>query len=288
METAGDVRHARDDRPAVGQLDRGDGTDFAEALDDAAPAGKIPPSRARAAITITTPAPVASARKTEPPIEIGLPVTISGTAWPDLHRVGVHHPGHRLLVRRHVGRRDVLLRADDREQLGGEAAGHAPGARARERARIAPDAALRPAVGKPQQRALPGHPHRQRRALAQRDVGVVPHPALRRAEDARVLDAIAGEDGPAAVVELHRDATISERSGTLSRSATASPTSAWGTPARPGRVRCGRAASPTRAAGAHRKPAARPDTRGSVRRRTPRGSRNAAKVPILQCKEGAE
>ena len=31
---------------------------------------------------MTTPAPVASRRKTEPPIEIGLPVTISGTAWP--------------------------------------------------------------------------------------------------------------------------------------------------------------------------------------------------------------
>jgi hypothetical protein len=33
-------------------------------------------------MTITTPAPVASLRKTEPPIEIGLPVTTSGTAYP--------------------------------------------------------------------------------------------------------------------------------------------------------------------------------------------------------------
>ena len=38
-------------------------------------------SQARA-IVITTPAPVASCRNTEPPIEIGFPVTISGTAWP--------------------------------------------------------------------------------------------------------------------------------------------------------------------------------------------------------------
>ena len=30
--------------------------------------------------TMTTPAPVASWRKTEPPIAIGFPVTISGTA----------------------------------------------------------------------------------------------------------------------------------------------------------------------------------------------------------------
>src|SRR5581483_10583569 len=41
------------------------------------------PSRSQArSITITTPAPVASARKTDPPIAIGFPVTISGTAWP--------------------------------------------------------------------------------------------------------------------------------------------------------------------------------------------------------------
>ena len=31
---------------------------------------------------MTTPAPVASLRKTEPPIETGFPVTISGTAYP--------------------------------------------------------------------------------------------------------------------------------------------------------------------------------------------------------------
>ena len=39
------------------------------------------PSRSHArSITITTPTPVASCRKIEPPIEIGFPVTISGTA----------------------------------------------------------------------------------------------------------------------------------------------------------------------------------------------------------------
>ena len=41
----------------------------------------VQPRRSHArAITMTTPAPVASWRKTEPPIEIGFPVTISGTA----------------------------------------------------------------------------------------------------------------------------------------------------------------------------------------------------------------
>ena len=44
---------------------------------------RFQPRRSHArSITITTPAPVASWRNTEPPIEIGLPVTISGTAWP--------------------------------------------------------------------------------------------------------------------------------------------------------------------------------------------------------------
>ena len=87
-----------------------------------------------------------------------------------LHRVGVHHPGHRLLVRRHVGRGDVLLRADERRELGGEAArDRAASSRWRELARVAADAALRAAVRKPQQRALPGHPHRERGALAEAD-----------------------------------------------------------------------------------------------------------------------
>ena len=33
-------------------------------------------------MTMTTPAPVASCRNTDPPIEMGFPVTISGTAYP--------------------------------------------------------------------------------------------------------------------------------------------------------------------------------------------------------------
>ena len=82
----------------------------------------VQPSRSHArAITITTPAPVASWRKTEPPIEIGLPGHDLRHGVAALHRVRVHHPGHRLLVRRHVRRRDVLLRADDRQQLRREA-----------------------------------------------------------------------------------------------------------------------------------------------------------------------
>ena len=64
----------------------------------------------------------------------------------------------------------------------------------RERARLAADAALRAAVRQPQERALPRHPHRERGALAERDVRVVADAALRRAEHARVLHPVAGED----------------------------------------------------------------------------------------------
>ena len=76
----------------------------------------------------------------------------------------------------------------------------------RELARVAADAALGAAVREPQQRALPGHPHRERRALAERHLVVVADAALRRPEHGRVLDAVAREDRPAARVELDRDA----------------------------------------------------------------------------------
>jgi len=123
-----------------------------------------------------------------------------------LHRVRVHHPRHRLLVRRHVWRRDVLLWPDDREQLGGEPARQALELSERECARIAANAALRPAVRQAEEGALPGHPHRERGALSEGHLRVVADSALRRAHDAGVLDAVAGEDDPSAVVHAHRDA----------------------------------------------------------------------------------
>ena len=72
--------------------------------------------------------------------------------------------------------------------------------------RVAANAALGAAVRQPQERALPRHPHRERGALAERHVRVVADTALRRPEHARVQDAVAREDGPAAVVHPHRDA----------------------------------------------------------------------------------
>jgi hypothetical protein len=42
-----------------------------------------------------------------------------------IHRVGVHHPGHRLLVGADVGRRNILVRPDDDADFRGVAPGDA-------------------------------------------------------------------------------------------------------------------------------------------------------------------
>ena len=122
-----------------------------------------------------------------------------------LHRVRVHHPGHRLLVRGHVRSRNVLFRADDRQQLRRETARHALELAERHASRVAADASFRASVRQSEERALPRHPHRERSALAERHLRVVADPALRRPRDARVLDAIAGEDDAAPAVHAHGD-----------------------------------------------------------------------------------
>ena len=124
-------------------------------------------SQARS-VHMTTPAPVASRRKTGAPDRDGLPGHHFGDGVPDLRRVGVHHPSHRLFVRRHVGCGNVLLRADGREQLGREASREPLELVLRERVRVATDTALRAAVREAEQRALPRHPGRKRGALTER------------------------------------------------------------------------------------------------------------------------
>src|SRR4026209_412691 len=62
------------------------------------------------------------------------------------------------------------------------------------------DAALAAAVRDADDRALPGHPHRQGLDLVERDVLVVPDAALRGASPEVVLDPIAREDADRAVV----------------------------------------------------------------------------------------
>ena len=109
------------------ELGRRDPADVAEALDDAALVGQLPAQPLAGALDHHHHAGagrlVAEERAAERDRLAGHDLR-HGVA--DLHRVGVHHPGHRLLVGRHVGRRDVLLRPDDRQQLRGEAPRHLP------------------------------------------------------------------------------------------------------------------------------------------------------------------
>ena len=206
MDAAGDVGDGDHGRAAVGELERGDRRRRCRSPGrrSAARRGSSRAARRRARSTITTPAPVASCRKTEPPIEIGLPVTISGTAWPTcIEYVSIIQA----IVCSFVAMSGAGMSSCGPiigSELGGEAARQPLELAQRQLARVAADAALRAAVGQAQERALPGHPHRERRALAERHLRVVADAALRRAEHGRVLDAVAGEDRAAAVVEPDR------------------------------------------------------------------------------------
>ncbi len=73
----------------------------------------------------------------------GLAGDDAGNSVPDRHRVGIHHPGHRLGVCPHVRGWDVLLRPDDRHELGGEAAREPLQLIRRVLRRVDDDAALR-------------------------------------------------------------------------------------------------------------------------------------------------
>ncbi len=104
-----------------------------------------------------------------------------------------------------VRRRDVALGPDDDADLGRVAPGQALELALRELLGIDDHAALAAAVRDADDRALPGHPHRQRLDLVEGHVLVVADAALGRAAAEVVLDAVAGEDLDAAVVHVHRE-----------------------------------------------------------------------------------
>jgi hypothetical protein len=151
------------------------------------------------------PRPVASRRRVRAADVDRLAGHHRGDRLAHVHRVGVHHPGHGLLVGAHVRRGHVLLRPDELHQLGGVAAGHALQLALRHLVRIADDAALGPAEGDVDHRALPGHPTGQRAHLVQRHIRRVAHTALGWPARRGVLHAVAGEDLDPPIVHAHRD-----------------------------------------------------------------------------------
>src|SRR4029453_6217007 len=100
---------------------------------------------------------------------------------------------------------DVLLGPDEDLDLGEEAPAEALEFLLRQLLRVDDDAALAATVRDPDDRALPGHPHREGLDLVERDVLVVADAALGRAAAEVVLDAVAGEDLDRPVVHLHRE-----------------------------------------------------------------------------------
>ena len=128
-----------------------------------------------------------------------------GAGLPHVHGVGIHDPGHGLLVGVHVGGGDVLLGTDELEQFGGVAPRHALQFALRHFVRIADDAALGAAERNVHHRALPSHPAGQRAHLVKVHVGCVAQSALGRAPRNGVLHPESGEHLQVPIVHLHRD-----------------------------------------------------------------------------------
>ncbi len=207
VDPPGDIRDGHHLGSASGDLARSDAADVPETLDDEALLGERPSEALARALDHHHDAGAGRlAAKHRAADRDRLPRDDLGHRVPHLHRVRVHHPGHRLLVRGHVRSRDVGLWADEPQQLRRVAPGQALHLAGRHLPGCAANAALRAAVRQSEERALPGHPHRECSALTEGHVVVVADAALGRAEHARVLDAVGREDAPRVVVHPHRDA----------------------------------------------------------------------------------
>jgi hypothetical protein len=137
------------------------------------------------------------------PQGVGLPRDHPGHRGAHGHGVGVHDPGHGLLVRAYIGAQDVHVGADQVDELGG----------------VAPHQPLQLPLGKglgvhghPARRAakgqvvdgrLQGHPGGQARRLPQGDRGVKAHPPFGGPSGDVVDHPVALEDPHLAVVHDH-------------------------------------------------------------------------------------
>ena len=135
----------------------------------------------------------------------GLAGDDSGNGVAFVHGVGIHDPGHGLLVGAHVGGWDVDFWPDDVDHFGGVAAGDSFELTLGEDGWVTNDASLAAAVGDVDDGALPGHPTGEGSHFVQGNVGGEADSAFGRTTGDGVLDAVAGEDLNAAVIEFYRD-----------------------------------------------------------------------------------
>ena len=122
-----------------------------------------------------------------------------------VHRVGIHDPGHGLLVGIHVRGRYIALRAQDVHQFGGVAPRDALQLARREHLWIADYAALSTAKRNVNHGAFPSHPGREGAHFVERDVGSKTNAALGWAAGQRVLHPVAGEHLQPPVIEADRN-----------------------------------------------------------------------------------
>ena len=209
VQAAADFADADDFVASLMHEQGGVGADIAEALhDDAGALRDCRPSFWQASSqTIITPRPVASRRPREPPMLMRLAGDDRRDGLAHVHGVGIHHPGHDLLVGVDVGGGNVFFRPDEFDQFGGVAAGHALDFAHRHFVGIADHAALGAAEGDVDHGALPGHPAGEGADFVERDIGRIADAALCRAARDGVLHAEAGENFEMAVIHLHRDVT---------------------------------------------------------------------------------
>ena len=165
-----DVADARDRAPVAPQQTRGHAAHVAEALhDDLLAPQLLAQALGRLVEHVDDAAPGGLAPARGAAHDDRLAGDDPGHALALGHGVGVHHPGHGLLVGAEVGGGDVEIGADHEDDLGGVAAGEVLPLARRELARVAADAALGAAVGQAHERALPAHQHGERGHLAQVD-----------------------------------------------------------------------------------------------------------------------
>ena len=120
------------------------------------------------------------------------------------HRIGVHHPGHHLLVRVDVRGRYIRLRPYYYAYFVGVSSGEPFYLVPRHYCRVAGDPALGPAKGQVNYAALPCHESGQSGYLVEVNLRVVPYAAFCRAPREVVLHPVSGKKADCAVVHLHR------------------------------------------------------------------------------------
>src|SRR5437899_308160 len=137
-----DVAHPNDHAALAPEQASRDAADVAEPLDDDA----LPAERLKVARRLVEGVDDAAARGFPPPSGAADDERLAGDDARDglalSHRVGVHHPRHRLLIGAEVRRRDVVIGADHEHDLGGIASREVLPLGHRHCPRVAPHASL--------------------------------------------------------------------------------------------------------------------------------------------------